>query len=210
VVNEQTFVDFYEVLQLSQNADAETVERVYRLLAKRYHPDNRESGDEEKFKIVHTAFEILGDPERRAQYDVKYDRQKNTHWRIFTEGTNQGGHQDDQRIMNGLLTLLYSARRRDPLRGGFGALELERMLAVPREHLEFPLWILKQRAWIEIQDNGQIGITIHGVEQVIGEGLGPPEDRLLAETSASREGDGGTSSHRTWDDETSSYREGHE
>ena len=39
------FVDYYEVLQLSQTANADTVERVYRLLAKRYHPDNRETGD---------------------------------------------------------------------------------------------------------------------------------------------------------------------
>ena len=38
--------DYYEVLQVSPNADLDTIHRVYRLLAQRFHPDNRESGNE--------------------------------------------------------------------------------------------------------------------------------------------------------------------
>jgi curved DNA-binding protein CbpA len=37
--------DYYEILQVSPLADSETIERVFRHLAKRYHPDNQESGD---------------------------------------------------------------------------------------------------------------------------------------------------------------------
>ena len=44
-----SFVDYYEDLQISPNADLETIERVYRLLAKRYHPDNQATGSIEKF-----------------------------------------------------------------------------------------------------------------------------------------------------------------
>jgi hypothetical protein len=83
--------------------------------------------------------------------------------------------------------VLYVARRRDPLRGGFGNLQLERMLGVPREHLEFPLWILKQRRWIEVLDNGQTAITIDGIDQVIGGGVEPAADRLLPKTAATEE-----------------------
>jgi curved DNA-binding protein len=39
------FMDYYEILQVSPNADQTTIERVYRLLAKKYHPDNAEEGD---------------------------------------------------------------------------------------------------------------------------------------------------------------------
>jgi len=186
-VSKQEFVDFYEVLQVSQNAEPETIERVFRLLARRYHPDNQESGNEEKFRLVHTAYQSLRDPEKRARYDVHYDRHTTTQWQIFRQGTAHGSHEDDQRIIRGILSVLYTARRRDPLRGGFGNLQLERLLGIPREHLEFPLWILKQRGWIEILDNGQTAITIHGIDQVIGEGLEPADDRLLPKAAATEE-----------------------
>ena len=180
-MSENGFVDHYEVLQLSQQADAETIERVFRLLAKRYHPDNTESGNEEKFREVHTAYEILLDPERRAEFDVSYDRNKNLQWKIFNQGSALGSREDDQRIFNGVLSLLYAARRRDPEAGGLGSLHLERMLGVPREHLEFPLWVLKKRGWIEVLDTGQVAITIDGIDMVIAEDLAPPDDRLLSE-----------------------------
>jgi DnaJ-like protein/PilZ domain-containing protein len=60
-------LDCYEVMQLSPNADAETVSRVYRLLAFRYHPDNKETGNSEMFLRLSEAHEILSDPEKRAQ-----------------------------------------------------------------------------------------------------------------------------------------------
>jgi len=64
VENASEFVNHYETLQLSQNADGETIERVYRLLAKRYHPDNKVSGDETRFRAVREAYEVLArDPE---------------------------------------------------------------------------------------------------------------------------------------------------
>jgi curved DNA-binding protein CbpA len=178
-VTENDFVDFYEVLQVSQQADAETIERVFRLLAKRYHPDNPASGDDEKFRQVQSAHEILGDPEQRAKYDVQYDRNKSLQWQIFGQSTALGSHEDDKRIFSGVLSLLYTARRRDPERGGLGGLQLEQLLGVPREHLEFPIWVLKKRGWVEVLDSGQIAITVDGIDQVIGNNLGLPDDRLL-------------------------------
>ncbi len=55
-------LDCYEILQLSPNADGETISRVYRLLAARYHPDNRETGNSEKFLRLSEAYQILSDP----------------------------------------------------------------------------------------------------------------------------------------------------
>ena len=68
-----SFVDYYEGLQISPNADLETIERVYRLLAKRYHPDNQVTGSIEKFKIIASAYKTLSKPEKRAAYDAKYE-----------------------------------------------------------------------------------------------------------------------------------------
>ena len=50
--------DYYDVLQLSPKADPDTIHRVYRLLAQRYHPDNHETGDQDSFNwcSTHTGF----------------------------------------------------------------------------------------------------------------------------------------------------------
>jgi molecular chaperone DnaJ len=63
--------DYYEILEIERNEDAEAVKKAYRKLALRYHPD-RNGGDpeaEEKFKEATEAYEILRDPEKRATYD---------------------------------------------------------------------------------------------------------------------------------------------
>jgi curved DNA-binding protein CbpA len=163
---DREFVDRYEILQLSPNASAETIERVYRLLAKRYHPDNQDTGDADKFSAVLEAYQTLSDPVRRAAYDAAYDEQHGVQWKIFDQGSAGSDREQDRRISHGILSLLYVARRRDPRRGGLGAVHLERLLGCPQEHLEFPLWYLKQRGAIETLDTGQFAITVDGIDQL--------------------------------------------
>jgi len=71
---ESQAIDYYEVLQLSPRADQDTIQRVFRHLAKRLHPDNAESGDAARFEQVMRAFEVLSDPARRAKYDAGYEQ----------------------------------------------------------------------------------------------------------------------------------------
>ena len=62
--------DFYQLLGVSRNADADTLKRAYRKLARQYHPDiNKDPGAEEKFKEIGRAYEVLADPGTRARYD---------------------------------------------------------------------------------------------------------------------------------------------
>src|SRR5580765_6002606 len=63
------FVDHYEVLQISPNADSETIRRVYRMQAQRFHPDNLDTGNAETFRRISDAYEVLIDPQRRSAYD---------------------------------------------------------------------------------------------------------------------------------------------
>ena len=48
-------VDYYEVLQVNSNAEQETIQRVFRLLAQRFHPDNKETGDDGRFRKIQEA-----------------------------------------------------------------------------------------------------------------------------------------------------------
>jgi len=173
------FIDHYETLQLSPGATLEVVERVYRILAKRYHPDNQDTGDALRFSDIHTAFEILSDPVRRAQYDVRYDAHRSQHWKIFDQRSAGDEREEDRRLFHGILSLLYVARRRDPKEGTLGVVTLETMLGCPQQHLEFPLWYLKKRGCIEVADNGQFGITVDGIDRITRDELSSPVNRLL-------------------------------
>lgn len=62
--------DFYDLLGVSRDADADTLKRSYRRLARQYHPDiNKDPGAEDKFKEIGRAYEVLSDPQTRARYD---------------------------------------------------------------------------------------------------------------------------------------------
>ena len=59
MTEETVFVDYYEMLRVSPGAELESIQRVHRALAARYHPDNLETGDLERFLLVNEAFKVL-------------------------------------------------------------------------------------------------------------------------------------------------------
>jgi molecular chaperone DnaJ len=67
----------YEVLGVAADADEQEIRSAFRNLARRYHPDAGEGSSSDQFRRVVEAYETLGDPERRRQYDLSRRRQSN-------------------------------------------------------------------------------------------------------------------------------------
>lgn len=186
---EDPFVDYYEVLQVSANADEDTIGRVFRYLAKRFHPDNPQTGDNDKFNLLVKAHTTLSDPEKRAAYDVHYQQSREQQWQLVSDAASNDGFEDDYTIREKILSLLYVQRRRDMESPGLGNFELEQLLNCPREMMEFHIWYLKEKGWIVRTEMGLLSITADGVDQVESTRVRLNPDRLIpATTSASQPG----------------------
>src|ERR671916_518561 len=75
------YKDYYKILGIAREASQDEIKRVYRRLARKYHPDvSKEANAEERFKEVQEAYEVLKDPQRRAAYD-----QLGSNWRAGQE-----------------------------------------------------------------------------------------------------------------------------
>jgi len=164
-VRDETFVDYYEALQISPHADSETIQRVYRMLAQRYHPDNSDSGSEETFRLVLAAYRVLSDPETRAAYDAKHKREHEIRWQIFEKPAETIGIAEEKRIRMGILSALYKMRQRQPEKPEMNLRDIENLLGCPREHLEFSFWYLRGKGFIERADNSKMRITPDGVDE---------------------------------------------
>jgi len=104
----------YEVLGVSENASQDEIKKAYRKLARKYHPDICKKPEcEEKFKEINTAYEILGDPEKRKQYDQMGDAMFNG--QNFQDFYQQHKDVDLEEILNSIFGGGFGRSR-----GGFG------------------------------------------------------------------------------------------
>jgi curved DNA-binding protein CbpA len=159
-------LDYYEFLQISPNADSDTIHRVYRFLAARFHPDNPVSGDPEKFFMLKTAYDVLSDPTRRSEYDVKREVE-------VTEKTPLSNSVDFMDQFDGelnrrlaVLAVLYYRRRNCPQAPEVSLPEVERQMGFPRDYLDFTMWYLQKKGYITRADNSDFTLTADGVDFV--------------------------------------------
>jgi curved DNA-binding protein CbpA len=180
---EEATQDYYEVLQVSASAELETIHRVYRLLAQRFHPDNRETGNAARFRLVSDAYNVLSNPEERARYDILHQQQKHERWRLVSTGEDSDNDFEmEQRVRLTVLEVLYTKRRMEPREPAVFSLDLEGMIGRPREHLEFTIWYLGQKKFVTRDDNSRLIITAEGVEHLEANYRAHPRLRLKAAT----------------------------
>jgi curved DNA-binding protein CbpA len=161
------FVDYYEALQISPNADQETVHRVYRVQAQRFHPDNQETGNAETFRVISDAYQLLSDPQKRADYDVLHRNSLHQAKRDqFEQSTGTSTLADEHHKRHEILNILYKKRLAQPDQPAMGLRDLLDLLGMPREQLEFSLWYLKEGGYLLRTDSARHSITLKGVELI--------------------------------------------
>jgi curved DNA-binding protein CbpA len=160
------FVDWYEVLGVAPDATDESIKRVFHLVASRFHPDNQDSGDLDRFLRVKTAFEVLSDEQRRKAFDEELRIHNKEPLPVFLsrEFTNGVSGEHNRRL--GMLCLLYNQRKLNPIVPSLSILQLERLMFMPREHLEFTVWYLKQKKLVGVDDRSSLTITSEGIDFV--------------------------------------------
>ena len=158
--------DYYEILQVSPRADRDTIERVFRYLANRFHPDNRETGDAERFTEIVDAYEVLSSAAKRAQYDLRYENVREARWRMFSRESAENEVAADNGIRLAIMSILYIVRRNHPSEPGVGTMELERLLECPEPVIRFHIWYLKENQWIGRLESGFLAITALGVDKL--------------------------------------------
>jgi len=173
-------VDHYETLQISPNADPDTVQRVFRLLAQRFHPDNKETGDAQRFRALHEAYSVLSVPEKRAQYDVHHQALRQERWRFAATVKGGDDYENEQGMRNTLLEILYARRRAEPGNPSFSPYELAQLTGQPREHMEFTIWYLAQKKFVTRDDQSRLAITADGVDYIEQQRGGTARRRLTA------------------------------
>ena len=162
----QEVTDYYEFLQISPNADAETIQRIYRFNATRYHPDNPVTGDREKFLFLQHAFEVLSDPKRRSEYD-RTRKTKEAQSTPMSESIDfMDGIQGEVNRRLALLSLLYNKRRTNSESPEVSLAEVETVMGFPRDYLNFTTWYLKSKNFITKSDNSDFALTALGVDYV--------------------------------------------
>ncbi len=179
MTEELVFTDYYDVLQVSTNADGDTIARIFRHLAKKFHPDATGGGDPERFRELVKAHEILCDPAKRAAYDIRHQQYWERKMHILREAGSGLATGDNRAVRERLLTLLYVQRRTNLRQPGLGEIALARMLRTPIEFLEFDLWYLHRKGLVERLESGLLAISVDGVDHVEQNELHLSADRLL-------------------------------
>ncbi|MBX9686197.1 MAG: J domain-containing protein [Candidatus Obscuribacterales bacterium] len=172
---------FYDLLQVSPTAHPTIIRYSYRFLAGIYHPDNAETGNAEIFRQISEAFKTLSDSGKRMAYDAALGpalkkeadaaaagpgapAAKGPGPLPHIEKTSLSYNEIELRLA--ILQLLLQARKKRVQTGGCSAKTLMDVLGTEMGEMEFALWYMREKGYIERQE-AQFMITVAGVDYIV-------------------------------------------
>jgi len=165
----------YVILQVDPDAHPTIIRYAYRFLAAMYHPDNAESGDAEKFRIISDAWRVLSDPGKRAAYDgslgVKHAQDQKAQSGAGSTPNNPNVPKyslswTEVELRLAVLQVLMEARRKRPQTGGASAKMLMDCLNTSMGDMEYVLWYLREKGYL-MRTEMAFMITVMGVDYLV-------------------------------------------
>lgn len=163
--------NYYKILQVDVDAHPTVIRYAYRFLAAQYHPDNAESGDAEKFRLISEAWRTLSDRGRRQAYDMNLGVQS----QAPATQPGQAPKPDipkmslsfsEVELRLAVLQVLLEARRKRPQTGGASAKMLMDCLNCNMQDIEWTLWYLREKGHIT-RTEAAFMITVAGVDYLV-------------------------------------------
>jgi curved DNA-binding protein len=167
--------NYYQLLQVTPTANLTVIRYAYRYLAAMYHPDNTETADVDKFKLITEAWRVLSDSNKRNLYDMQLGAGKQTEATTPANSTSTASNNTSRKpsiawseidLRLAVLQILMEARRKKPQGGGASAKMLMDCLGVEINELEYIIWYLREKRYID-REEAQFTITISGVDYLI-------------------------------------------
>ena len=165
------FKDYYAVLGVDESASPEEIKKVYRKLARKYHPDvSKEEDADAQFKALGEAYEVLKDPEKRAEYDElrKYGAKSDGSfepppgWQSAS-GFAGGGYTDaDAGEFSDFFEQMFGAGRGGGFTGGFGGGGFRQSMKSRGEDVHARIALFLEEAFQGCEK--QVSFTAHEVE----------------------------------------------
>jgi hypothetical protein len=160
------FQDHYEVLGVDHKATTDAIQASYTRMAEKYHPKTGIVPDAEKFESITLAFEVLSDPELRADFNklkgIGGDEKPKFSGEPFFEAYRRDSH-----LRVGLLCVLYDRRRSKPFTPALSMRHIEAIFNASSQELNFALWYLKQRELVVADDKSSLQITVNGMDYLV-------------------------------------------
>lgn len=156
------FQDHYSVLGVDPKSDAAAIQAAYQKLVEKFGPDNPATWDPAKLDSVSLAFEVLSDKSLRATFDKLKgidNEDPKFSGSAFWEALNKSVH-----LRATLLSILYDRRRVKPFTPSISLRQIEALIHVTTEQLNFALWYLKQRSLVISDDKSSLQITVEGMD----------------------------------------------
>lgn len=183
------FVDYYDFLMVSPQADKAMVEWAVRLMLTRYGPKTPETADAEKYETTKLAYRTLADAAKREEYDQLWAKHNNPsatgakRERERRSTSSRPAHppldkicveleatEEDVRLQirmrQAVLSALYDVLITNPRNIEMGRAEVAKAIHCRIDDLEFPIWFLRERGLIKTSNAGDYSITAEGVQWV--------------------------------------------
>jgi curved DNA-binding protein CbpA len=158
------FQDHYIALGIESNADTETILAAYTRYARKYSPDNLDTGDPKMFEAISMAYEVLSDPALRLTFDKLKGIDRDAGNPVFSGAGFFHSLIRGALLRSTVLSILCDRRRLKPFTPNMSMRDLESMLQVTSDELSFAMWYLKQRVYVVNDDKSNLQITVDGMD----------------------------------------------